>query len=368
MVASALTLANTLAANASSSSQQINPLSTSIQQAYGVFYREATSFASASQIDSGLRAALYFSRAAAALSAAQLSAPGVRYRLQIAALQLNRVNTLMGGGSSSASASDAAHASSPMTQPIIGPADIRSSASLAPVVTSGSLGIILGDATISPLATQTSSAAQSANGSFPYELSGVSVTIGGKAAQLIAVSPTQVNFYIPTGLPSGVVELLVTSQDGYVSQGTTFLYAVAPSVFTASGDGTGAGAVLNANTLAGGTFDVTTAANLGTDKRTRLMFFATGISSGAANTNTANDITTGSGTIINVAESVTVEARRSNGSTTLLPVEYAGTRGNFPGLDQVNVVLPSTLRGAGTVEMTIIVNNQRSNSVTVSIR
>jgi uncharacterized protein (TIGR03437 family) len=353
------------------SEQQINLLTTSIHQSYSVFYNESSRFASASQIDSGLRSALYFSRAAAALTAANAPSSGVQSRLQIAAAQLGQVVSMMQSGSSNADAFGfTSHAVSVAPVPVIGVGDIRSSASLAPAISPGSLGTILGNPAVSPLATQTSRAPQSADGSLPYELSGVSVTIAGRAAPLISVSPSQVSFYIPNNISTGVIEFLVTSQDGHVSQGTTYVApaAAVPAIFTANGIGTGAGVVLNATTNERGSFDVTAPTNLGADKRTRLMLMATGITGGAVNSNTANDIRVGSSMILNLAESVTVQARTRDGRTFSLPVEYAGLAGSFPGLEQVNVVLIPELQGAGSVDLTIIVGTQRSNVANVSIR
>lgn len=353
------------------SEQQINLLSTNIHQTYSVFYNESGRFATASQIDSGLRAALYFSRAAAALTAANSSSSGVQSRLQIAAAQLGQVVNMMQSGSSVVADSGySSHAASVAPAPVIGVGDIRSSASLVPAISPGSLGTILGNPAVSPLAAQASKATLLADGSLPYELSGVSVTISGRAAPIISVSPSQVSFYIPSNISTGVIEFLVTSQDGHVSQGTTYVApsAAVPAIFTANGIGTGSALVLNATTYERGSFAVSVPTNLGTDKRTRLMVMTTGITGGAVNSNTANDIRVGSSTILNLAESVTVQARTRNGQTFSLPVEYAGQSGSFPGLEQVNVVLIPELQGAGDVELTIIVGNERSNTATVTIR
>lgn len=353
------------------SEQQINLLATNIHQSYNAFYNESSRFSSASQIDSGLRSALYFSRAAAALTAANAPSSGVQSRLQIAAAQLGQVASMMQpGGSNVEVLGFSSHVVSVAPAPVIGIGDIRSSASLAPAISLGSLGTILGNPSVSPLAAQASNAMQAADGSLPYELSGVSVTIAGRAAPLISVSPSQVSFYIPTNIATGVIEFLVTSQDGHVSQGTAYIApAVAvPAIFTANGNGTGAGLVLNATTYERGSFAVTSETNLGTDKRTRLMVMTTGISGGAVNSNTANDIRVGSNTILNLAESVSVQARTRDGRTFSLPVEYAGLAGSFPGLEQVNIVLIPELQGAGDVDLTIIVGTERSNIASVSIR
>ena len=127
-------------------------------------------------------------------------------------------------------------------------------------------------------------------------------------------------------------------------------------------------AILNSAAYTVAPFDITTNTNLGSDKRTRLMIFAMGISGVAANTDLSNDLHTPGGVVANVAESVIVEAHTTDGRTLRLPVEYAGAQGQVNGLDQVNVVLTTELRGAGTVNLTIVVGNLRSNSVSTTIR
>jgi uncharacterized protein (TIGR03437 family) len=126
--------------------------------------------------------------------------------------------------------------------------------------------------------------------------------------------------------------------------------------------------VLNASTYEQGIFAVTSPSNFGADKRTRLMIMATGISSGAANSNAANDLRVGSTTLVNLSESVRVEAYTRAGQKFSLPVEYAGASGAFPGLEQINVVLLPELQGAGEIELTIIVGTERSNTARVSIK
>jgi uncharacterized protein (TIGR03437 family) len=98
------------------------------------------------------------------------------------------------------------------------------------------------------------------------------------------------------------------------------------------------------------------------------MLFATGISAGAVNTNTGNDVRTGNSTLVNLAETVAVEARTATGRIFALPVEFAGAQGSMPGLDQINFLLPSELRGAGTVDLTVIINGQRSNTAAINVR
>jgi uncharacterized protein (TIGR03437 family) len=195
------------------------------------------------------------------------------------------------------------------------------------------------------------------------------VTIAGRAAQLIQVSARRVDFYVPANLLPGTQEVLVTSEDGYVSAGTITVTQVAPALFAAGGNGSGVGFVLNAYTMAASTgFAVTTPENPGSDKRTRLALFATGLSSGLANATASNDINSGGVSLVNLAESMTVEAQTTDGKVFQLAVEYAGAEGNAAGLDQVVVVLPAALSGVGNVSLTMVAGSQRSNSVTVSIK
>jgi len=70
----------------------------------------------------------------------------------------------------------------------------------------------------------------------------------------------------------------------------------------------------------------------------------------------------------NFAESVSVEAQLGTGQVISLPVEFAGAQGVLPGVDQVNVVLDPALQNAGNVKLTLVVNGQRSNGPTISIR
>jgi uncharacterized protein (TIGR03437 family) len=52
---------------------------------------------------------------------------------------------------------------------------------------------------------------------------------------------------------------------------------------------------------------------------------------------------------------------------TSMPVDFAGPQGS-PGFDQVNVLLPRTLVGAGDVEVRLTVDGRSSNTVRVTIR
>jgi uncharacterized protein (TIGR03437 family) len=50
------------------------------------------------------------------------------------------------------------------------------------------------------------------------------------------------------------------------------------------------------------------------------------------------------------------------------PLLYAGAQPGYPGLDQVNLELPVTLRGRGEVAVVLTVDGQKTNSAFVTIR
>jgi uncharacterized protein (TIGR03437 family) len=49
-------------------------------------------------------------------------------------------------------------------------------------------------------------------------------------------------------------------------------------------------------------------------------------------------------------------------------VEYAGPSGGYPGLDQVNVLIPQTLAGRGNVSVVVSAGGMTANTVNVSIQ
>jgi uncharacterized protein (TIGR03437 family) len=51
-----------------------------------------------------------------------------------------------------------------------------------------------------------------------------------------------------------------------------------------------------------------------------------------------------------------------------VPAEYAGPQGTTDGLDQVNVILPRSLAGAGSVSITVTAAGITSNTTNVTIQ
>jgi uncharacterized protein (TIGR03437 family) len=361
LVSQALANASALASATAATESQIRDLAAAVDQARSAFAAESANFAPAAQIDLSLRCAFYFARAAAALAAAGAPTAAVQSRLSVAAARLQQARDLMQpAGASSPSATSAVAAGVG-----IGSADARSGASFAPLLAAASLGTISAQTATSPLSARAETAGST---SLPFELAGASVSVGGVAASLVYVSPSRIDFVVPAGLAPGDAEVIVTSEEGYVSRGTVAVAQVAPGLFTASGDGVGQALALGAWDYTPGPFDVTATHYYGADNAARVMIYATGLR-GAADTDAGNDVRqAGGGVLANFAESVSVQARTSDGRVFQLPVEFAGAAGGFAGIDQLTVRLVPELKGAGAVELTVAVGGQASNRATISVR
>ena len=74
------------------------------------------------------------------------------------------------------------------------------------------------------------------SGDFPQTLAGTSVTINGKPAFLMYVSPTQINLQAPDDTATGSVSVVVTTSTGSVTAGVT-LSQYSPSFSVAEPDG-----------------------------------------------------------------------------------------------------------------------------------
>src|ERR1051325_2261728 len=184
------------------------------------------------------------------------------------------------------------------------------------------------------LATTTEQSQRQADGTFPRNVGGTTVTVNNRPAQIFFVSPAQVNFLVPPETELGTAEVIVTNANGFQTKGTVSVLRAAPGVFTFPGDGTGEGVILDANTLQSGPFDPS-------NGQRRLIVFATGVR-GAAQT------------------VVTIGGR-------VVTVEAVTPSPNMPGLDEIHLLLPADLRGAGTVELFVRADGRDSNPVNITL-
>jgi uncharacterized protein (TIGR03437 family) len=343
----------------------LNSIVAGLEQTYNDFAAERSLFNSADQIERYLFAALFLARSSDALAKETKSTAGVIDRLNKIDAYLSFCEDLMTSDKIS-------------QQSINSGLQVNARANLsitltsaAPLSTTGFMvspdaGAKVSTVLTSPFGIQTASAS---NGEPQYELGDVTVTVNGRAAALLSVSPTRITFTVPSGTSGGLADILVTSRGGYITHGTAAVAGLNPTIFGQTGDASGLGTILNAVGFQTGVFSVTGVSLFRPDPRTRVTILTSGISTGAANTNTANDVLLGNGqTIANLAESVAVEARTSDGKVYMLAVEFAGAQGTLAGLDQVNVALAPELRGAGSVQLTLVVNGVRSNTMRVMLQ
>jgi len=236
-------------------------------------------------------------------------------------------------------------------------ASVVSAANNQPVISPNSLASIYG----LNLSAGTGAGQLNASGELPLNLDGTSVTVAGKPAQLVYVSPQQINFLVPANTPLGNASVSVNSSvslPGASQQGgsvTAHVALVSPGIFTIPCVRPSRAAALNGVTYAMEPFQAVTSANAIADKRTRLSLFGTGLRY-AGNASQDPGVT-------NVAGAVTAQATDSLGVTRPLTVEYAGPAPNFFGLDQVNVVIPPELDGSGLVNVQLQAGNTPSNTV-----
>jgi uncharacterized protein (TIGR03437 family) len=184
-----------------------------------------------------------------------------------------------------------------------------------------------------------------------------------RMAGILFISPSQMNIYIPAGVAPGPATVSFPVTGLPPGQGTPQLRNVAvniqktaPALFSAAGTGQGVAAATAVQEVISTqiqspvpVFLCNQPANcaavpiaLGVDTPIYVSLFGTGIGS---------------------ANSVTVNV----GTVQIQPL-YAGTQGQYPGLDQVNFGLPLTLRGAGLVNVTITADGVTSNLVQLAIQ
>jgi uncharacterized protein (TIGR03437 family) len=168
----------------------------------------------------------------------------------------------------------------------------------------------------------------------PVTLGGVTVSIGGTAAALFYVSPTQINAVVDPKTPLGTDNVVVTSQSGTQNGTLTVSTSAAAGLFSLFGTGTRDGAILNAVTFLLGDFSTHTA-----NSPTFLALFATGLN-------------------LSVTPTVTIGG-------VPVQVTFFGAAPCCDGLDQVNVMLPDSLAGAGRVPVVLTQNGVASNTVQV---
>lgn len=195
---------------------------------------------------------------------------------------------------------------------------------------------------------------------FPASAGGTSVSIMDGAgvtvpAPLLSVSPNQITFLVPPTVAPGTARVVITNGAAAQTANGIEIATVAPALLMLNGTGLAAAQVLQVAGNGGQTMQPVYTTNssgaivpnpisIGGGSSTYLLLFGTGIAPAGTSLTSV--------TINGVPATVT----------------YAGPAGNYTGLDQVNVLLPAKLSGAGYVSVQLMVEGAPANPVQVSIQ
>lgn len=185
------------------------------------------------------------------------------------------------------------------------------------------------------LCPQTSIAAWIAPGKLPVALGPCSLTVNGTAAMLAYASSGQINFIVPSTAAPGTATVTVSNGSTTFSTPLT-VSPSGPGLFTTNGMGIGDGAIVHGTLWSLGPFSVTTSG-----QPTPLSIFLTGL-----DLSTAPVVSVGG-----VPATVT----------------WYGNAPGFAGLQQINIVLPASVAGAGRIPITVTSSGQTSNVAFITI-
>ena len=193
--------------------------------------------------------------------------------------------------------------------------------------------------------------------SLTSQTGGVTVTVtdsagASRAAPLFYVSPGQINFLVPAATAPGAATVTVNSGTGKFSAPVQ-IAALAPSLFTV-GSGIAAAYVIQVAPDGGQQTQLVFTSQSGTiaplpiqvntGSQVFLILFGTGFDA------------IGAGAVQATVQGVSV------------PVTYAGPQPQIPGLDQVNLMLPSSLAGQGLSSVVLSIDGLVANTVYVTIQ
>ncbi len=181
---------------------------------------------------------------------------------------------------------------------------------------------------------------------------GITVTVKDSAAvarpaTVVFASTGQVNFVVPGDTAAGTASITIQNPGSAGIVISAPIRPVAPGLFTAdaSGQGIAAATVNGAPIFSCGAAGCSAAlVDLTSDAPVYLSLYGTGIRHRSSLAN-----------VTCVVGGVNV------------PVLYAGPQGTYPGLDQVNLQLPASLRGLGVVDVVLTVDGQTANTVRIGI-
>jgi polyvinyl alcohol dehydrogenase (cytochrome) len=201
---------------------------------------------------------------------------------------------------------------------------------------------------------------------FGSNLQGASVTVEDGAGTLTQARVTfssagQINYLVPDDAATGRGAVTVTTSSGDTLSTALQISDVAPGVFSANGNAKGVAAAQAVLIGPDGSQQYVSVARCGTAPGSCV---AQPINVGTTTTGQAVLILYGTG----IRGFTSLDNVRCTIGGVSAPILYAGPQNTFAGLDQVNIQLPVELAGRGEVDVTLWVDGQLSNTVTVSFQ
>jgi uncharacterized protein (TIGR03437 family) len=218
-------------------------------------------------------------------------------------------------------------------------AAVTDAAGYGPTMAPESIGAIFGIALASQIAGLSSA-------TLPNTLDGTTVYVNGTPAPLFFVSPGQINFLLPERTLTGPATVIIRTSSGSISLARLNLAPVSPGVFTRLANGRGAPAAI-ASTDNGQTFTLLMSNADGTPVEIQVGHIA---------------VLFGTGFRFQSGAPLAAAA-----GLTLTPI-YAGSQGQLVGLDQINFVIPETLRGKGETDLVFQFDGQSANAIRIKVR
>jgi uncharacterized protein (TIGR03437 family) len=179
----------------------------------------------------------------------------------------------------------------------------------------------------------------------PTNISGTQVMLNGVPTGLFYVSPNQINFLLPD-TAVGTIDVTITGSNGERTEGA-ILTAPNPAIFTANSSGSGFAAALvtpdgrNYQSVVDSGGNAIPVSVGSSAQPNFLILFGTGLRTPGP-----------------------VQVRVGGRDCA---VTYSGPHPQLAGVDQVNVRLNEALRGAGTVQVTVLVGGFVANFTQVNI-
>jgi uncharacterized protein (TIGR03437 family) len=183
----------------------------------------------------------------------------------------------------------------------------------------------------------------------PTTLDGVQVFVNNVAAPIYAVSSASVSFVVPYATQAGRAPVRIVRNGAELATGSADVVPVSPGIFFVLGDALAQGGILNQSSQYA-------IQNAPATRGSTIQIFATG--QGALDTTVADGAVPASGTLARALGTTKVFI-----SVDEAQVTFSGLSPQFPGLWQINAVIPNKAYIAGQVPVVVTINGVPSNQV-----